>query len=132
MPDFAVSEEKNRLLREKMQALGIREKDILEKFIRSSGHGGQKLNKTASCVYLKHLPTGIEVKCMRERSQSVNRFLARRELAGKLEARIAGPVAGRSKADIAQKVKKQKQRRLRRSKDRHAPAGKTATSETDD
>ena len=115
------------MLREKMQALGIREKDILEKFIRSSGHGGQKLNKTASCVYLKHLPTGVEVKCMRERSQSVNRFLARRELAGKLEALNSGPggPGGLGEAGPARrKAIKQKQRRLRRSREKYAPAGK--------
>jgi protein subunit release factor B len=85
MPDFAVSEEKNRWLREKMGELNILEKDIEEKFVRSSGKGGQKVNKTATCVYLKHVPTGIEVKCMKDRSQSVNRFLARRELVERIE-----------------------------------------------
>ncbi|MDP2992520.1 MAG: peptide chain release factor-like protein, partial [Deltaproteobacteria bacterium] len=70
MPAFAVSEEKNKWLTETMEALGIQEKDIEEKFIRSSGKGGQKVNKTSTCVYLKHLPTGIEVKCMKDRSQS--------------------------------------------------------------
>jgi protein subunit release factor B len=59
---FPVSEEKNRWLQERMEALGIHEKDIEEKFIRSSGKGGQKVNKTSTCVYLKHIPTGIEVK----------------------------------------------------------------------
>ena len=80
MLNFAVSEEKNKWLREKMESLNIREQDILEKFIRSSGKGGQKVNKTSSCVYIKHIPTGIEIKCMKDRSQSINRFLARREL----------------------------------------------------
>ena len=82
---FAVSEEKNQWLRERMEALGIHEKDIEEKFIRSSGRGGQKVNKTSTCVYLKHLPTGMEVKCMKERNQSLNRFLARRELIKRIE-----------------------------------------------
>ena len=118
MPDFAVTAEKKRLLEEKMLALGIREEDILEKFVRSSGHGGQKLNKTASCVYLKHLPTGVEVKCMRERSQSVNRFLARRELTEKLEALKSGGTANPARL----KAMKQKQRRARRSKDKYARA----------
>jgi len=67
-----------------MAALGILEKDIEEKFVRSSGHGGQNVNKTATCVYIKHIPTGIEVKCMETRSQSINRFLARRELIKRL------------------------------------------------
>jgi len=82
---FAVSEEKNQWLKERMKALCIHEKDIEEKFIRSSGRGGQKVNKTSTCVYLKHLPTGMEVKCMRERNQSLNRFLARRELIKRIE-----------------------------------------------
>ena len=68
-----------------MEELGIFEKDIEEKFVRSSGHGGQNVNKTSTCVYLKHIPTGIEVKCMKDRSQSINRFLARRELIKKFE-----------------------------------------------
>lgn len=85
MITFAVSEEKNRWLKEKMKSLGIHEKDIDEKFVRSSGKGGQKVNKTSTCVYLKHIPTGIEVKCMKDRSQSINRFLARRELVKKVE-----------------------------------------------
>src|SRR3989304_9267050 len=86
MLNFAVSEEKNKWLKEKMESLGIREEDIVEKFIRSQGKGGQKVNKSATCVYIKHIPTGIEVKCQRERSQSINRFLARRILTDKIEA----------------------------------------------
>src|SRR5512136_1872210 len=82
---FPVSEEKNRWLKERMEALGIYEKDIEEKFVRSSGAGGQKVNKTSSCVYLKHIPTRLEVKSMKERSQALNRFLARRELVKKME-----------------------------------------------
>jgi len=85
MITFAVSEEKNRWLKDKMESLGILEKDIDEKFVRSSGKGGQKVNKTSTCVYLKHIPTCIEVKCMKDRSQSINRFLARRELVKKVE-----------------------------------------------
>jgi protein subunit release factor B len=85
MLTFAVSEEKNKWLREKMESLGVLEKDIEEKFVRSAGHGGQNVNKTSTCVYLKHVPTGVEVKCMKDRSQSINRFLARRELLKKIE-----------------------------------------------
>src|SRR4030066_2360933 len=88
---FPVSEEKNRWLQRRMEALGIHKKDIEEKFIRSSGKGGQKVNKTSTCVYLKHIPTGIEVKSMRERHQSLNRFLARRELVKKIEG-LSGQV----------------------------------------
>ena len=85
MVTFAVSKEKEEALRQKMESLGVYEKDIIEKFIRSSGKGGQKVNKTSTCVYLKHLPTAIEVKCQQERSQALNRFLARRILADKIE-----------------------------------------------
>ncbi len=109
---FAVSEEKNRWLRERMAALGIREEDLEERFVRSSGKGGQHVNKTSTCVYLKHLPSGIEVKCMEERSQSLNRFLARRELVEKVAA-LAGVATPNSRRQ--EKAKKQKARRQRRA-----------------
>jgi protein subunit release factor B len=113
MTSFAVSEEKNKWLREKMDALGIHEKDIEEKFICSSGKGGQKVNKTATCVYLKHIPTGIEVKCMKDRSQSINRFLARRELAGRIE-KLFGK---KTNEDIKkEKMRKQKAKRRKRAR----------------
>ena len=109
---FSVSVEKNRWLRERMAHLGIREEDLAERFVRSSGKGGQHVNKTSTCVWLKHLPTGIEVKCMEERSQSVNRFLARRELAERIEALSGQP----TKRDLeAQRARKQKARRKRRA-----------------
>ncbi|MDI6801293.1 MAG: peptide chain release factor-like protein [Thermodesulfovibrionales bacterium] len=113
---FAVSEEKNKWLREKMEVLGILEADLLEKFVRSSGKGGQKVNKTSTCVYLKHIPTGLEVKCMKDRSQSVNRFLARRELIERLEV-----LSGRtSDSNIKrEKIRKQKTKRIKRAKKKH-------------
>lgn len=112
MITFAVSEEKNRWLRERMEELGIHEKDIEEKFVRSSGKGGQKVNKTSTCVYLKHIPTGIEVKCMKDRSQSINRFLARRELVKRIES-LSGQV---TPVDIKrEKIRKQKAKRKKRS-----------------
>jgi len=75
-------------LEKKMAALGVREEDIVESFIRSSGPGGQNVNKTSTCVYLKHLPTGLEVKCQRQRSQMLNRNLARHILLSKIENRM--------------------------------------------
>jgi peptide chain release factor len=112
MTVFAVSEEKNRWLRERMALLGIREEDIAERFVRSSGKGGQHVNKTSTCVWLKHIPTGIEVKYMEERSQSLNRFLARRELCGRVEALAGHP----TKRDLeAEKARRQKARRKRRA-----------------
>jgi len=74
-------------LEERMAQLGVREDDIVEKFIRSSGPGGQNVNKTSTCVYLKHLPTGLEVKCQRQRSQLLNRSLARHILLSKIAQR---------------------------------------------
>ncbi|NTW98410.1 MAG: peptide chain release factor-like protein [Geobacteraceae bacterium] len=112
MPEFAVSEEKNRWLRVKMAELGVREEDLEERFVRSSGNGGQHVNKTSSCVQLKHTPTGIQVACMRERSQSVNRFLARRELIEQIET-ASGVVTPEMKR--IEKLRKQKDRRRRRA-----------------
>ena len=113
MLSFAVSEEKNRWLRERMEDLGIREKDIEEKFVRSSGKGGQNVNKTSTCVYLKHIPTGVEVKCMKDRSQSVNRFLARRELAEKIERLTERMTPGDARRERIRKQKTRKEKRAR-------------------
>jgi protein subunit release factor B len=111
MPAFAVTEEKNRWLQQKMVDLGVREEDLIESFVRSSGNGGQHVNKTSSAVQLKHKPTGIQVTCMRERSQSVNRFLARRELLEQIEA-TSGVLTQKMKQ--IEKVRRQKARRSRR------------------
>lgn len=79
---------KTMTLEERMKQLGVREDDIVEKFVRSSGPGGQNVNKTSTCVYLKHIPTGLEVKCQRQRSQLLNRSLARHILLSKIAQRI--------------------------------------------
>ena len=120
MLTFAVSEEKNRWLREAMAALNIREEELEERFVRSSGKGGQHVNKTSTCVWLRHIPTGIEVKCMAERNQSVNRFLARRELVEKLAA-LAGVGTSRSRRE--EKARKQKARRQRRAGHKYTKNG---------
>ena len=111
MPQFAVSEEKNRWLLMKMAELNVREEDLQENFIRSSGKGGQHVNKTSTCVQLLHLPSGICVSASRERSQSINRFLARRELIERLELS-----SGKKTAEILriERLRKQKDRRRRR------------------
>lgn len=114
MSAFPVSPEKDNALRRKMERLGIRDQDILEKFIQGGGKGGQKINKAASCVYLKHLPTGIEVKCQAERSQALNRFLARRILAEKIERRISGEIA--EEKQRIEKIRRQKRKRSKRAK----------------
>jgi len=114
MSDSFVSTDKQAQLAEKMRKLGIWEADLVEKFILGSGHGGQKLNKTSSCVYLRHAPSGIEVKCQSTRSRSLNRFVARRELCDKLEERLLGAQSARQKE--AEKIRRQKRRRSRRQK----------------
>jgi protein subunit release factor B len=117
MVSFAVNEEKNKWLQERMEALGIHEKDIEEKFVRSSGSGGQKVNKASTCVYLRHIPTGFEIKCMKERSQSLNRFLARRELVRWVEkgrGRVSTEKIATEKAR-RQKLKREKRAKLKYS-----------------
>jgi len=113
MNKFPVSEEKNRWLKERMEVLGIDEKDIEEKFVRSSGRGGQKVNKTSTCVYLRHIPTEIEVKCMKERSQSLNRFLARRELVEKI-SKMSGQIT--SDGIKMERMRRQKAKRKKRAR----------------
>ena len=114
MVAFRVSREKEIALRQRMESLGIFEKDILEKFIRSSGRGGQRVNKVSTCVYLKHLPTKIEVKCQRERSQAINRFLARRILTDKIERMIRRKES--EEQQRIEKIRRQKRKRSKRAK----------------
>ncbi|MDI6697702.1 MAG: peptide chain release factor-like protein [Candidatus Saccharicenans sp.] len=113
---FPVRPEKEKDLLDRMARLGIKDTDLEEKFIRSQGKGGQKVNKAATCVYLKHLPTGIEVKCQRERSQAINRFLARRILVEKLEARILGKET--EEKQRIEKIRRQKRKRSKRAKEK--------------
>ena len=117
---FPVSEKKNRWLQERMEALGIHERDIEEKFIRSSGSGGQKVNKTSTCVYLRHLPTGIEIKCMEERNQSLNRFLARRELVRRVE-KMSGQLTPEDMK--IEKIKRQKLKSKKRARLKYGESG---------
>lgn len=111
-----ISPQKEQALLEKMTALGIYEQDIDESFVRSGGAGGQHVNKTSTCVQLYHRPTGIMVKCQESRSQSDNRYLARRILAAKVEARILGKKSEEQQA--REKIRRQKRRRSRRAKEK--------------
>jgi protein subunit release factor B len=116
MSTFPVSPEKEVQLTQRMAALGVREADIDETFVRSGGHGGQNVNKTSTCVMLLHRPTRLQVKCQATRQQGLNRFLARRLLLDKIEALKKGYVdAERSRVE---KIRRQKRRRSRRSKQR--------------
>jgi peptide chain release factor len=114
MSGNSVSSEKAKLLQSRMRALGVREQDLEEQFVRSSGAGGQNINKVSSCVVLHHRPTGIRVKCQQERSQALNRFLARRILLDKIESKIKGARSAEDQ-EIA-RIRRQKRKRSRRAK----------------
>ncbi len=111
-----ITPEKWEKLCARMTELGIREEDLTEHFIRGSGAGGQKINKTSSCVQLIHKPSAIEIKCHASRLQSSNRFFARRDLCDRLEEKILG--AHSQKQQEQEKIRRQKRRRSRRAKNK--------------
>lgn len=108
-----ITQQKKEDLIQKMEALNIKEADLEESFTKGSGSGGQKLNKTANTVLLKHLPTGIIIKCQKTRSREDNRFFARRLLCEELDFRQNGTQSARELA--IQKIRKQKQKRAKRA-----------------
>ena len=122
MPAFPVSPKKQFELQERMRRLGIEERDLEESFIRSSGPGGQNVNKVATCVVLRHRPSGLEVRCQQERSQALNRFLARRLLLRRLEAERLGALS--AEAARISKLRRQKRKRSKRAKEKMLAAKK--------
>jgi protein subunit release factor B len=113
---FPISSEKVTALAARMAALGIRDEDLDEQFVRSGGKGGQNVNKVATCVVLSHRPSGLQVKCQAERSQAMNRFLARRILCEKLDERQRGAASAAEQA--RERIRRQKRRRSKRAKDK--------------
>ncbi len=111
-----ITQEKWEKLHERMEKLNISEADLSEQFIRASGSGGQKVNKTSSCVHLIHKPSGLEVRCQQSRLQGSNRFFARRDLCDKFEGKILGIKS--KKRQEQEKIRRQKRRRSRRAKNR--------------
>jgi protein subunit release factor B len=116
MGAFPVSLEKENQLAQRMAALGVREAEIDESFVRSGGHGGQNVNKVSTCVMLLHRPTSVSVKCQETRQQGLNRFIARKLLLDKIEQKKNGFIAAR-RAEI-EKIRRQKRKRSRRAKNK--------------
>src|SRR5438445_9152354 len=116
MSAFPVSLEKETQLNARMSALRVNEADIEETFVRSGGHGGQNVNKSATCVIQLHTPTTLRVKCQTTRQQDLNRFMARRLLLNKIERLQTGVVAAEQAR--TEKIRRQKRRRSRRAKER--------------
>lgn len=114
MTIYPVSEHKIQQLLAKMASLGLKESDFEESFIRSGGHGGQNVNKVSTCVVIRYKPTGLEVRCQKERSQALNRFLAKRLLVDKIEAIKLGKESQHRKE--IEKIRRQKRKKSRRAK----------------
>jgi len=113
MIDFGVTERKKAELEQRMQKCNLNEKDIEEKFVRSSGAGGQKVNKSSTCVHLKHIPSGLAVKVQKSRSQGLNRYYARKRMCELLENELLGKKSPQAKR--IEKIRKQKDRRRRKN-----------------
>lgn len=127
--NLGIGKDKEEALKLRMISLGIKDSDIEEKFICSGKNGGQNVNKVSTCVYLKYIPLNIEVKCQQERSQALNRFLARRILVNKIDEVILGKKSQKQKEN--EKIRRQKRRRSRRAKDKMLESKKLHSKKKD-
>lgn len=116
MSNSSVSPEKWKALEERLLKLGIRAEDLEEKFVRSGGHGGQNVNKVSTCVVLVHRPSRLSIRCQTERTQGMNRYLARKRLADKIEEMLLG--AASKKQQEIEKIRRQKRKRSKRTKEK--------------
>jgi protein subunit release factor B len=113
---MAISQDKEAALKQRMEELGVKEEEFRETFVRSSGPGGQKVNKTSSCVQIVHVPTGLAAKCQQERSQVLNRYFARRILLDRIERLKTGIV--KAERMRFEKIRRQKRKRSRRAQEK--------------
>lgn len=123
---FPVSEKKRKALLDLMNRLGLKEADFEESFMRSGGSGGQNVNKVSTCVWLRHRPTGLKIKCRRERSQALNRYLARRLLVEKIETLRLGRESQKNRE--IEKIRRQKRKRSKRAKEKMLESKKIHSS----
>lgn len=113
---MAIRKEKWDALYSRMENLQIKEEDLIEKFILGSGRGGQKIQKSSTCVYLKHIPSSIEIKCQKSRFRETNRYYARAELCDRIEQMLFEKKS-KKEQEIA-KIRRQKKRRSRKQKEK--------------
>lgn len=113
---FPVSPSKQKELEARFARFGIREQDLEESFVRSSGAGGQNVNKVSTCVVLVHRPSGLEVKCQETRSQALNRYYARKILCEKIEHKVLGEKSAQEQK--REKIRRQKRKRSKRAKEK--------------
>jgi protein subunit release factor B len=117
MINFGITERKRQELQQRMHNCNLLESDFEETFVRSGGAGGQKVNKSSTCVHLKHIPSGLAVKVQKSRSQGLNRYYARKQMCELLENKLLGKESPQAKK--LEKIRKQKDRRRRRAGDKN-------------
>ncbi len=122
MINFGVSVSKQKDIEDKFIKYNIKDCDLVEKFIHSSGNGGQNLNKVATCVYLRYIPLNIEIKCQKYRTQLLNRYAARKKLIEEIEKKLFGEQSEKQKE--IEKIRRQKRKRSKRAKEKVLEAKK--------